>query len=129
MISAGSRRARWTIAVVGILIIPSLYFLRPLLERNPASVCTFKNITGTPCLFCGLTRALAAAAHGDFGAATEFNSLWWLAALVVVLVSLLALHDAIKGKDSLRLMQSAWRIASWPVIALLIGVALYRLLA
>lgn len=52
------------------------------------SVCGWKWLTGRPCPFCGLTRALCALAKGRWSAAIEFNmfsplvfaalvALWW----------------------------------------------------
>ncbi len=35
--------------------------------------CTFRRLTGIPCPGCGMTRAMAALARGDLGAAVRFH--------------------------------------------------------
>jgi Protein of unknown function (DUF2752) len=56
-------------------------------------------ITGLPCLFCGLTRALHLLLRGDFSGALYFN---WLAfpflAVVIFIVALFAVEIAIRRK-------------------------------
>ncbi len=57
--------ARWALAL-GALIGPVV--LATLLTHGPV-VCGFRALFGIPCPGCGLTRCLAALAHGDVVAA------------------------------------------------------------
>ena len=52
-------------------------------------VCTFASTTGLPCPSCGLTRALAAALHGDLALAFRLHPLFWLAPLILAAVLVL----------------------------------------
>lgn len=56
-------------------------------------------ITGLPCLFCGLTRALHLLMRGDFSSALYFN---WLAfpflAVVIFIVALFSIEIATRRK-------------------------------
>lgn len=58
-----------------------LAFLAPL-PRGPQgniaglpSLCLFHNLTGRPCLGCGMTRALVSLAHGHFADAVTYHPL------------------------------------------------------
>ncbi|NLO36270.1 MAG: DUF2752 domain-containing protein [Clostridiaceae bacterium] len=51
--------------------------------------CTFASTTGLPCPGCGLTRALAAALHGDLALAFRLHPLFWLAPLILAAVLVL----------------------------------------
>jgi hypothetical protein len=39
------------------------------------SVCTWRNLTGLPCVTCGLTRGFVATAHGDWARGFAFHPL------------------------------------------------------
>lgn len=54
--------------------IPAEYIL------HGHSVCLFRNLFGTECCGCGMTRALFSLLHLDFGAAWSYNRLVVLAA-------------------------------------------------
>jgi hypothetical protein len=45
----------------------------------PTPVCTFRAITGVPCLTCGGTRTLNSLLHGNYEAALAWNPLVFLA--------------------------------------------------
>ena len=61
------RPLRWTGA--GILTIAAV---RPLLG-NPGIGCPLRAMTGVPCPFCGMTRGVTEAVHGDFVGAASLN--------------------------------------------------------
>jgi hypothetical protein len=54
------------------------------LDRLPFTVCTFKLLSGWPCLTCGSTRALGRLFHLDLAGALASNPLAILVALAVV---------------------------------------------
>ena len=39
--------------------------VRPLLPVQPGLPCPLRTVTGVPCPFCGMTRSVTAAVHGD----------------------------------------------------------------
>jgi hypothetical protein len=54
------------------------------LDRLPIAVCTFRAVTGLPCLTCGATRAAARLAFGDVAGAFAMNPLATAGALALV---------------------------------------------
>ena len=54
------------------------------LDRLPILVCTFRAVTGIPCLTCGATRAAARLAFGDVAGALAMNPLATIGALGLV---------------------------------------------
>jgi hypothetical protein len=54
------------------------------LDRLPITVCYFKALSGLPCMSCGGTRAVAALARLDPGAALASNPLATLGGLALV---------------------------------------------
>ncbi len=68
-----------------LILLPLLLIFIPTawLERQ-RSLCLFKNLTGRPCPGCGMTRAISAAAHGNFKQAWRYNK---LALIVLPLLS------------------------------------------
>lgn len=68
-----------------LLALPAALWCIPA-ERimHGHSVCLFRNLFGTECYGCGMTRALFSLLHLDFGAAWEYNR------LVVIVAPLLA---------------------------------------
>jgi hypothetical protein len=57
-----------------LILLPFALILIPTswLERR-RSLCLFRNLTGRPCLGCGMTRAFSSAFHGDFKGAFRYN--------------------------------------------------------
>jgi hypothetical protein len=47
--------------------------LWPALPAHPPFACPLRSMTGVPCPFCGMTRAVVAAVHGDIGASLRYN--------------------------------------------------------
>jgi Protein of unknown function (DUF2752) len=60
------------VAIAGITLLAA-----PLVTAASVPFCFYRMITGLPCLFCGMTRALASAVHGEWSAAAAANPLWW----------------------------------------------------
>lgn len=58
------------VGLAGLALISLLH-----LDRLGFTVCTFKSLTGLPCMSCGTTRALGRLAAGDFMGALRMNPL------------------------------------------------------
>jgi hypothetical protein len=60
----------------------------PLLPVHPPLACPLRSLTGIPCPFCGMTRAVVAAVHGHVMTSLQFNP---GGVLIVVLAIALAI--------------------------------------
>ena len=58
------------VASGGIVAIAAVW---PILPFHPPIACPLRSLTGVPCPFCGMTRAVVAAVHGHVGASLAFN--------------------------------------------------------
>jgi hypothetical protein len=59
----------------------------PALPVHPPYACPLRAITGIPCPFCGMTRAVVAAVHGNIVTSLKYNPAGiLLVALAVALV-------------------------------------------
>ena len=59
----------------------------PLLPVHPPFACPLRAITGVPCPFCGMTRAVVSAIHGHLGPSLAFNP----GGIVVLLLAVVAI--------------------------------------
>jgi len=70
-----------------VLYLLFLPFLSPLFEKCFPSVwgvCVYRELTGQPCLLCGMTRAVGAILRGDFHRAILLNRLSIFAVLFIL---------------------------------------------
>jgi hypothetical protein len=78
----------------------------PLLPLHPGIACPLRAVTGVPCPFCGMTRAVVAAVHGHVATSLTFNP----AGIIVLALAVCAL------------VRPAWltrfRAPMWIVLAL-----------
>jgi Protein of unknown function (DUF2752) len=58
------------IVAVGLVAVAAVW---PILPAHPPLACPLRSATGIPCPFCGMTRAVVAAAHGDVVGSLRFN--------------------------------------------------------
>ena len=89
--------------------------------ESDISVCFFRTLTNRPCPFCGLTRALIYAAHGEFEKAFDSHPLWWLAPCLIMTVAMILLLDAAGGTNLSRNFRRLAAIPTW-LIALALAV-------
>jgi hypothetical protein len=61
--------------ILGLSLFPTVAAVLLLFETSGLRLppCRFREITGIPCLTCGLTRSLAAALHLRFAASFEYH--------------------------------------------------------
>lgn len=108
-------RALLLIASLGVVWIAA-YFLQPYVQHAP-TVCTFRLVTGKPCLTCGMTRATCALAHGKWAEAWHYHPLvvpFWL-----VLTGLLWTHVVLPSFE----WTARWRRLSLQAFLAVVGVA------
>jgi hypothetical protein len=104
------------------------WLIPPLICTSDYSICIFRTVTDKPCVFCGLTRALAYATHGDFDSAFACHKFWWLAALIIIVIVSVSMVDAVAG-TSVLLRLSALRYIRVRLLAcVVIMLTLVRLL-
>ena len=63
----------WRVGLSGSILM--LLALLPIPLQAQTSLCGFLWLTGRPCPFCGMTRALACLLKGDFALAMSFHPL------------------------------------------------------
>lgn len=79
--------------ILALLLLTAALLTARVTERIdlPIFRCTFKQVTGLPCAFCGGTRSFRALTHFDVSNALRWNPLAVLAALTVLVGALLHL--------------------------------------
>ena len=122
------RRHRLLLGMFLLVLFPLAWFLHPYVMAEGFTVCFFHTITGESCFFCGLTRALASAMHGDFQVAFGYHALWWLAALVMAGLGLLALVDGLTASNHIGTLRQRTAFADKYIVTFLVLFALYQVL-
>ncbi len=87
---------------LAVTVSGALLALAWLALRLPWPGCTFRALTGLPCVTCGATRASLSFLHGELGAAWRFNPLIFLGLGAVLLFDLYALVVLVTGARRLR---------------------------
>jgi hypothetical protein len=102
------------LAASGVLIgiFPVTRILAPALLRDSLPLCPFRCITGKPCPFCGLTRAIALAGGAHWRQAFQMNPIWPIFAGLIVVMAILFFVDGIGDRYSAaafsRAISSRW---------------------
>ena len=92
------RRLIWAVVLTATPAIA--WAAHPVVLRDVVPVCFFRTATGVPCPLCGLTRAFACAAHGQFQEAVEHHPFWYVVAAAIAIVAGLLIVDATIGADT-----------------------------
>ena len=115
--------------VSGLFLLAAMF--APL-RRLPLPACSFLQLTGYPCPFCGGTRAFVDMAHGRFLEAFAGHPL--AALLYAMLILVFAWHSAamlfgvVLRRGRVFCLSKGGRRLGWGLAALaLIGVWIYRL--
>ncbi len=75
---------------LAVTMCAALLALSWLALKLPWPVCTFRSLTGLPCVTCGATRAGLAFFHGHLGTAWQFNPLVFVGLCAIALYDLYA---------------------------------------
>ena len=89
----------WLAVTVGAALSAILWLALHL----PWPTCTFRALTGLPCVTCGATRASLAFLHGNLGAAWRFNPLIFAGICAVALFDAYALFVLGTGARRVRI--------------------------
>ena len=123
-----SREAQLLAGGTFILVASFLYTYVEGIVGTVSPGCLFKRVTGLPCLLCGMTRSMAATAHGQFADAFRFHLLGPpFFALVVVVTVLLAAEYASSRRILPRPGERAWKTMAWGTLGLLTAAWVARL--
>lgn len=114
----------------GILILVGA-FVYPYVEGIADTItpgCLFHRITGLPCLLCGMTRSLAATAHGHLGEAFRMHLLGPPLFVVISAVSVALAAEFMFSRRILpRPRERAWKSIGWWTLGMLAAVWVARL--
>jgi len=123
------RLRRLGLAIILLGTLPVAWAIRPWVIQGSISPCFFFTLTGRQCVFCGLTRAFAHATHGDWAQAFHCHPLWWVAALILLVLGSISLSDAVSGNDHLGICLRSKFATGWGTIAALVAASLWRAFA
>lgn len=118
------------VAVVAGAVLAAASLL-PLVRDVPLIPCYFKEWTGWPCPFCGLTRSFVHAGHAEFAAAwieSPLAAVLYACVAAAFLLSLGALIFRVRWRLTLPAGYSAGRVALLLALAVLAN-WFYRLAA
>ena len=116
------------LAVLLFSLLVIVWLIQPFICETDYTICFFRTVTGKPCVFCGLTRALAYASHGNFDSAFACHKFWWLAALIIIVIASISMVDAVVGTSVLRRLRAICNIPAWFLAGIVIILTLVRLL-
>lgn len=80
------------------LALPVLLYAIPLgwITHGGPTICLFKNLFGTECYGCGMTRAIFSLLHFDFSSAYAYNRLVFLVAPILAYLYIKEVIQTIK---------------------------------
>lgn len=114
------RLQRLLVALAALAVPAVAHLFHKRIVQDGYPLCAYRSLTGSLCVFCGLTRALSSAVRGDLAAANAYNPLWWLAAGLLGVIAVCALHDAVTGRRSLDSILAGWKRLSGAVLVLVV---------
>jgi hypothetical protein len=97
-------------------IFPIAWIALPFLSKDNITICFFRQLFNKPCPFCGLTRAVAYATHGDLKAAFKYHPLWWFVATIIIGIITISFFDAIRGTNILGYLIKFYNTLPWVII-------------
>ena len=89
----------WLSVSLGSLGLAAIWFVLGL----PWPHCTFHDLTGLPCVTCGMTRSAIQFFHGHFLAALKWNPLVFAALCAVSIFNIYAFVVLVSGTPRLRI--------------------------
>ncbi|MEW6552754.1 MAG: DUF2752 domain-containing protein [Actinomycetota bacterium] len=123
--------SRETEFLAAALLLVAGAFVYPYVEGLAGSLmppCLFHRLTGIPCLLCGMTRSLAATAHGRMGEAFRFHLLGPPLFFLALAVGLTMAAESVLSRRFLpRPGKRAWRYIGCGTLVLLSAAWIARL--
>lgn len=117
--------------LAGGFIILGIAFVYPYVEglvNRFTPGCLFHRVTGLPCLLCGMTRSLAATAHGRLEEAFRLHLLGPPVFFLVVAATAALTAELVSSRRILpRPGRGAVKMAAWGVLGLLIAAWVARM--
>jgi hypothetical protein len=107
-------RAPFLLVAALVMILPHIVSL----EQLPKDACVFLGFTGIPCPFCGLTRSLWAAAHGNWLWSFTFAPLGGLVYLGATLFSAIVMLEIVIGRLIIPVFGN--RFVGWTAVSVLL---------
>ena len=83
----------WKKHKVEMFIIAGIIVVYAVLSVLGITTCPSKALFGIPCPGCGISRAFMSALQLNFAAAFEYNPLWVLVPVVLIVVTALSAYD------------------------------------
>ena len=108
--------------------VPIAWAAHDLVVADRFSFCFFRTVTGSPCPFCGLTRAFAHATHRELTLAQAAHPLWPLAAVIVVVAGIMLGCDGLFGTSRFQAVTAVFHRVWLPLVLALGLFELWRVL-
>lgn len=126
-------RSKELLFALGAGLILALSYLRPLYVKLPGGdvqLCWFHRVTGIPCLLCGMTRSLAAAARLKIGESFYLHLLGPFLFLLLVTAFLGSLALLASGKRlEWKIPRDARGQLAWFLLVLLVAAWILKMIA
>lgn len=120
------RAALYAGAFTAVFIVATLLPLGHV-EQGPV-LCPSRIVSGRACVFCGLTRAMVAAAHGQFAQAYHFNPWWMIVAFLFAVTAGIHWRDVVDNGDRGQRFGRWWLRHAWATVVVLASLTILRML-
>ncbi|MBS2100257.1 DUF2752 domain-containing protein [Carboxylicivirga linearis] len=118
-----NRKRRFSIAIIGVIILGYGYLLLPSFPDAKNTICAFKKITTIPCPGCGMGRSTWSLLRGHVAQSLFYHPLGIVFNLFMIAAVLQAAIDVFKNDDKLiRILKKPW--PTWGIILFVVVILL-----